>query len=176
MIEITQQHINLVHRIIGTYFKVRTDNSIYADLCSIGCEGLLKARNIFDITQGTKFETLAYTIIIRDMLNFIRGNYSREFYVPKANVFSDEVDAEEVINYADLDMITVLIGEQKLEGAIEYISTLPEDTKGVLYGFLNGDNWKDTCAKYNLSKTKYYRLIDTTLEDVRQQCLVNQKP
>lgn len=166
MYEITERDINLVHKVLRTYFKLRKDNQLYDDAFSIGMESLLKARNIYDEAYETKFSTLAYAIILKDVLSFFGSRYCRE------SISYDRV-VEDTHTY-ELDMLEVVIGEQYLEVALDAIREEPEVNKSILLGYLRGDNYKDICADLQISKDMYYRRVDQILERISEKCLRSQ--
>lgn len=169
MYEITEKDINLIHKILRTYFKLYKDNQLYDDAFSIGMESLLKARNIFDESYGTKFSTLAYAIVLKDVLSFFGSRYCKE------SISYDKV-AEEVADYSpyEVDMLEVVIGEEYLNVALEAIREEPTLNKSILLAYLRGDRYKDVCEALSISKDMYYRRVDQILDRIREKCLVNQ--
>lgn len=71
--EFVAQNTPLVYAIVKRFHKPRQSND---DLFQIGCVGLMKALNHFDVSYGVKFSTYAVPIIMGEIKRYFRDDGS----------------------------------------------------------------------------------------------------
>ena len=69
--KIVSENIGLVHSIAKRFGGRGCD---FEDLCQIGCIGLIKAVDRFDISSGNRFSTYAVPLIIGEIKRFLRDD------------------------------------------------------------------------------------------------------
>lgn len=168
MYEITVADLAIVHRVVMRVFGLNKEHVLYDDAISIGNEALLKARNIFDTTYNTKFSTLAYGIIFKDVITLLSSVYGREFYLSKVVTFDNE-DAEDVVEYQDTDAMELLVNEERIEHALQAIRGSSKEHIDIMVAYLSGEDYKLTIKNMGISKDRYYRAINKVLKKV-QEC------
>ncbi len=95
------------------------------DLFQIGCIGLMKAIDNFDITQGVRFSTYAVPMIIGEIRRYLRDNnairvsrslrdiayktiYAKEDYIKKNNREPSVAELSQIIGIAEEDIMDAL--------------------------------------------------------------------
>lgn len=71
--DFVKQNTPLVYAIVKRFHKSRQSND---DLFQIGCVGLMKALNHFDVSYGVKFSTYAVPIIMGEIKRYFRDDGS----------------------------------------------------------------------------------------------------
>ena len=89
-----QQNSALVYSIIRRFSRQRISNE---DLFQIGCIGLIKAIDNFDITQNVKFSTYAVPIIMGEIKRFFRDDGSIRISRSLKEGYLQMVKAKEVL-------------------------------------------------------------------------------
>ena len=71
--KLIEDHVNLVHYIVGRVTATLPANVDREDLVSAGVIGLIKAVDRFDVARGVKFDTYASTVIRGEVMECLRA-------------------------------------------------------------------------------------------------------
>lgn len=126
-------------------FNHRTDNM--DDLFQIGCIGLLKAIDNFDLSHNVRFSTYAVPMIVGEVKRYLRDNNSIRisrslkdiaFKALKlkeelTNQYGREVSIDEVSKLLDMDEIDVIIAIDALKEPVSMFEPIYNDGGDTIY-------------------------------------------
>ena len=142
--EIVNGNLKLVLSILKK-FNNRTDNM--DDLFQIGCIGLLKAIDNFDLSHNVRFSTYAVPMIIGEVKRYLRDNNSIRiarsikdisYKVLKLKesmitVHGEEPSIEEISKILGIDQIDIIIALESLKELISMFETIYNDGGDTIY-------------------------------------------
>ncbi len=188
--ELIEENKELIYSIVYRFKNYEVD-----DLFQVGCLGLIKAYNNYNLNFNTKFTTYAYPYIVGEIYHFINSNHTIKLNHEYAKMNKGIKKAEEYLTQnlcrvpTDLEIANFLeINLSKLHEirSFEYLESLDYNYENNnLYDFVNIENLdKETLidlktAFSNLSElekeliTKLY-FYNMTQENIAKELNINQ--
>jgi RNA polymerase sporulation-specific sigma factor len=156
--QIINSNLRLVLKILHRYYK--SFSKIGEDLFQVGCIGLIKAVDRFDLTKNVRFSTYAVSLIIGEIQLYLRDNrlvkYDRISLAMSSKVKKMKNEWEQKYHRepsADEIMDKLCISEKLLKS----ISSMEQETLSLCETF--GDDNNCTLLNY-IAKYDDYSLLD----------------
>lgn len=171
--KIVEHNMRLVASIVSN--KVYAE---YADkelLFSIGCEGLIKAVETFDLSKNIVFSTYATTCIYNEILMYLRKHKNDKYFISMETTIGNDKDGnektlEETL-YSPDDLVIDYENSEIYSAIRDNVEKLDERTKKIIklyYGFDNlpQHNQAQISDKLGISQSYVCRIISSTLEKI----------
>lgn len=164
-------------------FSSKTDNM--DDLFQIGCVGLMKAIDNFDLSHGVKFSTYAVPMILGEVKRYLRDNSSirisrsikdNAYRILKAkeqfiNQNGKEPTVEQLSDQLDLTEYEIVEAMESLRAPVSIFEPIYNDGGDTIYLF---DQIEDKSSKQDLDvKLAVEKAIDKLSE--REQYILDQR-
>ena len=171
----------ITHNIRLVIFRINkrfyNTNHEKEELVSIGCMGLMKAVNTFDISKKTKFSSYATVCIDNEILQFLRHEKKHEKVDSlnkniKENESDERITLEEII--ADKYDFTEEIINKELKNIVrDILKTLNDRDKKIImmyFGFNEKlSTQKEIATKLSISQSYVSRLIIRTIKTIKEK-------
>lgn len=175
---LAEGNLKLVLSILKKY-QNRTDNM--DDLFQIGCVGLMKAIDNFDLNHGVKFSTYAVPLILGEIRRYLRDNsnlrisrsikdLAYKILKEKENHFMDtgkELTNEAVAKKLGVDEIDVIVALDAMRDPISMFEPIYNNGGDIIYLEDQIENVKEKTSNWDLT-ISISDAIDTLKEKERK--------
>ena len=177
--EFVERNINLVVYLVNRSFKVSLEEK--KDLVSIGCIGLIKAVNNFDVSKNIKFATYATTCILNEINMSFRYNKGVNLECSYESTYCQDNDGNTLTvldTLADENKNTVEDYEKKeaMEFIRKAVANLEPDERKMVelyFGFYDQERLDQgkLAKKFHLSQSYISRKIRNSLKKIEKNLI-----
>ena len=153
-------NLKLVLSILKKFIN-RTDNM--DDLFQIGCIGLIKAIDNFDLSYNVRFSTYAVPMIIGEVKRYLRDDNMIRISRSVKDIayktlkvkeqylldYAKEPTVEEISKILGIDEIDIICALEATKGTVSIFEPIYNDGGETIYLFDQIDNPKETSANWN---------------------------
>lgn len=162
--EVVIKFENLVHKATKSWCQ----QYIPEELFQVGCMGLVKAYNSYDIDKGSLFITLATICVRNELLMYDRDmKRNKEVYILNNPIPSEgnEVEFIDIMKDEKCDIENSVVNDISISQAMDKLSQRDKDI--INLRFIEGRTQKEVGDIFNLSQPQLGRIEKRILKKLR---------